>query len=176
MTSVKFNPKVTNVQFVGGNVKMTLVADAETISKYIRADLTELQGKVVTADLMPESIEVITKIDQDGNPLYVYTRDEGVWTQHKQEQLNMLGDEQIKTKVSMVAISDIDKFIMNSNYAEYNGRVNPKELIDCLYKGMDMEQIADEQALSVDALEDELFTIRRHFGPFVLAALEEEKK
>lgn len=84
MSTVKFSPKVTSVQFAGGNVKMTLVASAEDVERLTKADLSELQGQYITASLMPESIEVVTRMDEEGHPTIAYTQDKGVWTAHKQ--------------------------------------------------------------------------------------------
>lgn len=174
--SVKFSPKVTSVQFTGGNVKMTLVADAEAVNRMTKADLSELQGKVVTADLMPESVEVISYFDEEGKPVTVYTLDNGVWTEHKQEQLNMLDREKVTTKSDMVPVSEIDTFIMSANYVEYVGALNPKEIIGCLEQGLSVEEIAEEQGVSGFMVEDELKKARKHFAPFVLSAIQNGDK
>lgn len=169
--SVKISTRVSSVQFAGGNVKLTLVTDAESVSRLTRADLSELQGKVVTADLMPESIEVITYLDEEGKPTITYTCDQGVWTEHRQEQVNLIDEEQVTPKSDMVAIADIDKFIISANYIEYNGDINPKEVVQGLVNGIEMAQLAEEQDVSQSYLEDELLKARKHFAPYTLASL-----
>ncbi|MSD84609.1 hypothetical protein GKC32_09450 [Lactobacillus curvatus] len=169
--SVKISTKVSSVQFAGGNVKLTLVTDAESVSRLTRADLSELQGKVVTADLMPESIEVITYLDEEGKPTITYTCDQGVWTEHRQEQVNLIDEEQLTPKSDMVAIADIDKFIISANYIEYNGDINPKEVVQGLVNGIEMAQLAEEQDVSQSYLEGELLKARKHFAPYTLASL-----
>lgn len=168
--SVKISTKVSSVQFAGGNVKLTLVTDAESVSRLTRADLSELQGKTVTADLMPESIEVITYLDEEGKATTAYTCDNGIWTEHKQEQTNLLDEEKLTPKSDMVPVTEIDAFIMNANYVEYNGRLNPIELIEQLSNGMGLEELAEEQEVSQPFLEDELLKIRKYFAPYALAA------
>ena len=170
--SVKISTKVSSVQFAGGNVKLTLVTDAESVSRLTRADLSELQGKVVTADLMPESIEVTTYLDEEGKPTVIYTCDAGIWTEHKQEQTNLIDDEKLTTKVDMVPVTEIDAFIMNADYVEYNGSLNPKEVIEQLNNGMGLDELAEEQGVSQPFLEDELLKMRKHFAPYALAANE----
>lgn len=173
--SVKISTKVSSVQFAGGNVKLTLVTDAESVSRLTRADLSELQGKTVTADLMPESIEVVTYLDEEGKPTVTYTCDKGVWTEHKQEQTNLIDEEQLTPKSTMVAITDIDKFILSANYLEYNGDINPKDVIQGVINGFSMEELAAEQEMSQAKLEDELLAARKHFAPYALAANEGAK-
>lgn len=169
--SVKISTRVSSVQFAGGNVKLTLVTDAESVSRLTRADLSELQGKVVTADLMPESIEVVTYLDEEGKPTVTYTCDKGVWAEHKQEQTNLIDEEQLTPKSDMVAIADIDKFILSANYLEYNGDINPKEVVQGLVNGIEMAQLAEEQDVSQSYLEDELLKARKYFAPYTLASL-----
>lgn len=176
MSTVKFSPKVTSVQFAGGNVKMTLVASAEDVERLTKADLSELQGQYITASLMPESIEVITQLDEDGHPTIAYTQDNGVWTAHKQEQTNLLDKEKLTDKSEFIAIKEIDEFIKTASYLESDFEINPKQLIDDLNSGIKVEDIADENGYGVDTVKEEISAVRKYYAPFALAAKKAAEK
>lgn len=176
MSTVKFSPKVTSVQFAGGNVKMTLVASAEDVERLTKADLSELQGQYITASLMPESIEVVTRMDEEGHPTIAYTEDKGVWTAHKQEQTNLLDKEKLTDKSEFVSIKDIDEFIKSAKYLESDFDINPKQLIDDIDSGLKIEDIANENEMSVDAVKDEIAAVRKHYAPYALAAKKSVEK
>jgi len=176
MSTVKFSPKVTSVQFAGGNVKMTLVADAVDVERLTKADLSELQGQYITASLMPESIEVVSQIDEEGHPTIAYTQDKGVWTAHKQEQVNLLDKEKLTDKAEFIGIKEIDEFIKSANYLESDFEINPKQLIDDLNSSIKVEDIADENGYGVDSVKEEITAVRKYYAPFALAAKKAEKK
>lgn len=168
--SVVFSPKVTSVQFAGGNVKMTLVAPVDEVNRLVKADISELQGQYITANLMPESIEVVSDIDEEGHPTVVYELDNGVWTPHKQEQTNLLDEEKLIQKSEFISIREVDRFILQANYLEHDWDINPKQLIEDVGKGIKFKDIANENETSVDEVESILADVRKTYAPYALAA------
>lgn len=169
MTKVEFRPNLKQVNVTGGKAKLTLEIDKEKIAGSLGA-LAMLEGGKITASFRPETIPYNIPYDRTTNaPTLRYDENkDGIWEEIKEEQLNMLDINEIENREFMVEIDIVDEFIKSSEL-DYQGGIDPNDVLEKLEHGESYADIAVEYEMTGDELEDEINRAREHYAPFASA-------
>lgn len=175
MTRVEFRPNLKEVKTSNGKTRLILEIDKHLL-KGCMEDLSLLEGGKITASFRPETISYTVPYDKTTNaPTLRYEQDtNGEWEVIKEEQTNLMGDDDIEKRDFLVELDIVDEFIKTANL-DYPGEIDPDDALKRLESGENLDDIAADYALSGEDLEEVLDQARNYYAPYA-AAWDEKRK
>lgn len=172
--TLEFKPTIKSINIANEDLtKITLEIKNNSLDgKY--DDLRKLSGKTVVISILPDSYSYTQQIDRSTNtPVTEWiVNQDGTTEIRKTEQTQLDVDGQgnidIQETVRKVDKDLVDEYIMAANTLELPGNVNinPRDVIDRLQCGEDIDEIADSYEMSDSALLNDLEKARQYFAPF----------
>lgn len=175
MTRVEFRPNLKEVKTTNGKTRLILEIDKHLLKGRME-DLSMLEGGKITASFRPETIPYTIPYDKTNNaPTLRYEQNRnGEWEVIKEEQTNLMGDDDIEKRNFMVELDIVDEFIQTANL-DYPGEIHPDDVLNRLEEGSSYDEIAADYEMSADDVEEELNQARNYYAPYA-AAWDEKRK
>jgi hypothetical protein len=175
MAKVEFRPTLKSMGVANDKVKIVLEIPKDKIANSLGA-LAMLEGGKITASFRPETISYRIPYDKTNNvPTIRYEEaSEGYWTPVKEEQTNLLGEDDIENREFLVELDTIDEFIRTCEL-DYPGDVDPSVILEGLKEGRSMDEIGMDYNLEEIEIEEALAEAREYYAPYA-AAWDEKRK
>lgn len=174
MAKVEFRPTLKSMNVSNDKVKIVLEIPKDKIVSNL-GSLAILVGGKITASFLPETISYTIPYDRTNNvPTVRYIEEEGNWKPIKEEQTNLLGEDDIENRQFLVELDTIDEFIKNVEL-DYPGDIDPGEVLSGLEEGRSISDIAIDYDMSDEEVEEALAEAREYYAPYA-AAWDEKRK
>lgn len=133
-------------------------------------ELTGLVNRKVDIKLIPRYVFYKALFEKStGNAIETYEPDDkGVWTRHEEQQLNLIGTNDIEERELEIEFDVIDAF-MSATPLNYKRLPNLQTIVNQLLNHENLDDVASGNKMSAFELETELNTARIHYAPFAAA-------
>lgn len=175
MAKVEFRPTLKSMNVANDKVKIVLEIPKDKIVNNL-GSLAMLEGGKITASFRPETIPYTIPYDKTNNAptlRYEETTD-GQWEVIKEEQTNLMGEDDIEKRNFMVELDIVDEFIKTAEL-DYPGEIHPDDVLNRIEEGSSFDDIALDYEMSADDVEEELNQARNYYAPYA-AAWDEKRK
>lgn len=176
MTRVEFRPNLKEVKTTNGKTRLILEIDKHLL-KGCMEDLSMLEGGKITASFRPETISYSVPYDKTTNtPTLRYEQNtSGEWEVIREEQTNLMGEDDIEKRNFLVELDIVDEFIKTA-ILDYPGEINPDDVLERIETGESLDDIALDYEMIVEDLEAELDQARNYYAPYAAAWNEKRKR
>ena len=175
MAKVEFRPTLKRMKLANDKVEIVLEIPKDKILNSL-GSLGKLEGGKITASFRPETISYRIPYDKsNGAPTIRYVEaGEGNWTPVKEEQTNLLGEDDIENREFLVELDTIDEFIRTVEL-DYPGDIDPAVILEGLEEGRSLSEIGMDYNLDDIEIEEALAEAREYYAPYA-AAWDEKRK
>lgn len=98
----------------------------------------------------------------------------GEWEVIREEQTNLMGEDDIEKRNFLVELDIVDEFIKTARI-DYPGEINHDDVLERIETGESLDDIALDYEMIVEDLEAELDQARNYYAPYA-AAWDEKRK
>ncbi|WP_430606098.1 hypothetical protein [Enterococcus sp. DIV0180] len=169
MAKVEFRPTLKSMNVANDKVKIVLEIPKDKIVNNL-GSLAMLEGGKITASFRPETIPYTIPYDKTNNtPTIRYEEStDGEWEVIKEEQTNLMGEDDIEKRNFIVELDVVDEFIKTVQL-DYPGEINPDDVLNRLAQGSSIDEIAADYEMFADDVEEELNRARSYYAPYAAA-------